>query len=86
MTGSQITQFALQHDLKVISVADLIAHRQSREKLVERVATFPVTTSAGCLTGHAYVTPYDSVQHFAFVMGPSETGAICQPVCIAPIS
>ena len=69
MTGGQITQFALQHDLKVISVADLIAHRQSREKLVERVATFPVKTSAGCLTGHAFVTPFDSVQHFAFVMG-----------------
>ena len=40
MTGEQITQFALQHRLTVISVADLIAHRRSREKLVERVATF----------------------------------------------
>ena len=69
MTGEQITQFALQHRLTVISVADLIAHRQSREKLVERVATFPVETSAGALTGYAYVTPYDSVQHFAFVLG-----------------
>ena len=69
MTGEQITQFALQHKLTVISVADLIAHRQSREKLVERVATFPVETSAGALTGYAYVTPYDSVQHFAFVLG-----------------
>jgi 3,4-dihydroxy 2-butanone 4-phosphate synthase/GTP cyclohydrolase II len=69
MTGDQITQFALQHKLTVVSVADLIAHRQSREKLVERVATFPVETSAGALTGYAYVTPYDSVQHFAFVLG-----------------
>ena len=69
MAGEQITQFALQHKLTVISVADLIAHRQSREKLVERVATFPVETSAGALTGYAYVTPYDSVQHFAFVLG-----------------
>ena len=33
------------------------------------MATFPVETSAGALTGYAYVTPYDSVQHFAFVLG-----------------
>ena len=69
MTGGQITQFAAQNKLTVISVADLIAYRQSREKLVERVATFPVETSVGALIGHAYVTPFDSVQHFAFVLG-----------------
>ncbi|WP_425487326.1 3,4-dihydroxy-2-butanone-4-phosphate synthase [Methylocystis heyeri] len=69
MTGEQITQFAREHKLVVVSVADLIAYRQSREKLVERVATFPVSTDAGEMTGHAYVTPFDSVQHFAFVVG-----------------
>ena len=69
MTGDEITRFAKAHGLLVVSVADLIAYRQSREKLVERVATFPVSTQAGELTGHAYVTPYDSVQHFAFVVG-----------------
>jgi len=69
MTGAQIVDFAGKHDLKLISVADLIAFRQAREKLVERVATFPVKTEAGEYTGHAYVTPFDSVQHFAFVLG-----------------
>ena len=53
----------------MISVADLIAYRQAREKLVERVATFPVKTFVGDMTGHAYVTPFDTVQHFAFVIG-----------------
>mgnify|MGYP002144563469 CR=1 FL=1 len=69
MTGPQIADFAAQHGLKMISVANLIAYRQAREKLVERVATFPVKTEFGDVTGHAYVTPFDSVQHFAFVMG-----------------
>lgn len=69
MTGAQIAGFAQAHDLKLVSVADLIAFRQAREKLVERVATFPVTTEAGEMVGHAYVTPFDSVQHFAFVLG-----------------
>jgi 3,4-dihydroxy 2-butanone 4-phosphate synthase/GTP cyclohydrolase II len=69
MTGEQVAQFARTHNLKMISVADLIAFRQAREKLVERVATFPVQTSAGEMIGHAYVTPFDSVRHFAFVLG-----------------
>jgi len=69
MVGQQIADFAKTHALPMISVADLIAYRQAREKLVERVATFPVSTTAGEMTGHAYVTSFDSVQHFAFVHG-----------------
>jgi 3,4-dihydroxy 2-butanone 4-phosphate synthase/GTP cyclohydrolase II len=53
----------------MVTVADLNAYRQTGAKPVERVATFPVSTAVGALTGHAYVTPFDSVQHFAFVLG-----------------
>jgi len=69
MKGAQITAFAEKHGLKQITVADLIAYRQLREKLVERVHSFPVKTAFGDVTGHVYVTPFDSTQHFAFVMG-----------------
>ncbi len=69
MAGAQIADFAERHRLKRISVADLIAFRQGREKLVERVATFPVEGTSGALTCYAYVTPFDEVQHFAFVQG-----------------
>jgi 3,4-dihydroxy 2-butanone 4-phosphate synthase/GTP cyclohydrolase II len=69
MVGPQIADFAARHNLKRISVADLIAYRQSREKLVERVAAFPVKTPIGELSGYAYRTPFDSVLHFAFVHG-----------------
>ena len=69
MRGAQIEAFADEHGLKRISVADLIAYRQAREKIVERVATFPVKTEFGELTGYAYSTPYDTVHHFAFVQG-----------------
>ena len=41
MRGPQIKAFAEKHKLKHISVADLIAYRQAREKLVERVGEFP---------------------------------------------
>ncbi|PTM41638.1 3,4-dihydroxy-2-butanone-4-phosphate synthase [Bosea sp. 124] len=69
MKGAQITAFAQKHGLKQITVADLIAYRQSREKLVERVHSFPVKTAFGEMTGHVYVTPFEDTQHFAFVMG-----------------
>jgi 3,4-dihydroxy 2-butanone 4-phosphate synthase/GTP cyclohydrolase II len=69
MVGPEIASFAAKHALARISVADLIAYRQGREKLVERVASFPVHTSIGELTGHAYRTRFDTVLHFAFVHG-----------------
>ena len=69
MKGEQINAFASAHGLKRISVADLIAWRQARESLVECVGQFPVETAVGTLRGYAYTTPFDAVQHFAFVMG-----------------
>ena len=69
MKGPQITAFADQHRLKRVSVADLIAYRQAREKLVERVGQFPVKTEFGAMTGYAYTTPFESIQQFAFVQG-----------------
>ena len=61
--------FAEQHGLKRISIADLIAYRQAREKLVERVGEFTVATEIGTLKGYAYVTPFDQVYHMALVHG-----------------
>src|ERR1700691_4027085 len=69
MVGPQIEAFADRHKLKRISVADLIAYGQVREKLVERVACFPIKTPTGELQGYAYRTPFDPVLHFAFVHG-----------------
>jgi 3,4-dihydroxy 2-butanone 4-phosphate synthase/GTP cyclohydrolase II len=69
MKGAQIDAFAEKHGLRRISVADLIAYRQAREKLVERIATFPVNTEWGAFTAHAYSTPFDPVQHIALVHG-----------------
>jgi 3,4-dihydroxy 2-butanone 4-phosphate synthase/GTP cyclohydrolase II len=69
MVGPQIEAFAARHGLARIAVADLIAYRQAREKLVERVACFPVKTPIGELTGYAYRTSFDPVLHFAFVHG-----------------
>src|SRR4051794_23790421 len=75
MRGPQIKAFAEKHKLKQISVDELIAYRQSREKLVERVGEFSVETSIGTLKGYAYVTPFDKVHHMAVVHGRIGDGA-----------
>ena len=69
MRGPAIAAFAKQHGLKLISIADLIAYRQARDKLVKRIGEFPVKSEIGLLQGYAYVTPFDAVQHMAFVYG-----------------
>src|SRR5271155_2635520 len=69
MRGPQVAAFAERHALQRISVADLIAYRQAREKLVSRVAEFEIETDSGAFKGYAYVTPFDKVHHYAFVYG-----------------
>jgi len=65
--GEQVTAFAEKHKLKRVTIADLISHRQAREKLIERVATFPMESPIGQLQGYAYRSPFDSIAHVAFV-------------------
>ncbi len=69
MRGPGVAAFAQKHKLVQVSIAELIAYRQSRDKLVERVAAFHVTSEIGALNGYAYVTPFDQVHHMAFVYG-----------------
>lgn len=69
MKGKQIAAFAEKNSLQQVSVADLIAYRQMREKLAERITSFPVQTQWGEFTGYAYTTPFDPEQHLALVYG-----------------
>ncbi len=69
MHGAQLAAFADRHKLQRISIAELIAYRQARDKLIERVGEFPVQSEIGTLQGYAFVTPFDQVHHMAFVHG-----------------
>jgi 3,4-dihydroxy 2-butanone 4-phosphate synthase/GTP cyclohydrolase II len=69
MRGASVADFAVRHGLRSVSVADLIAHRQHAEKLVERVAESLVDTRAGRARAIAYRTPWDPTQHLALVVG-----------------
>lgn len=69
MRGPQVRAFAAEHNLKVVSVAELIAARQRTEKLVERVAESRIETCAGPAHAIAYRTQWDANEHLAVVFG-----------------
>lgn len=69
MRGPQIVEFAKKHGLKHVTIADMIAYRQSREKLIERISEFTCDSPIGKLKGYAYRSPFDPVYHLAFVYG-----------------
>ena len=69
MRGPDIAAFAQTHKLTQVTIAELIAYRQSRDKLVERVGEFQLASEIGTLNGYAYITPFDRVHHMAFVYG-----------------
>jgi 3,4-dihydroxy 2-butanone 4-phosphate synthase/GTP cyclohydrolase II len=72
--GAEVMSFAREHGFRIISVADLIAYRQQRERLVERDGEFTVDTPAGAANGIAYSTQFDPVQHLALVYGDISSG------------
>jgi 3,4-dihydroxy 2-butanone 4-phosphate synthase/GTP cyclohydrolase II len=65
----ELRVFADEHDLTLISIADLIAYRRRFEKLVRRVASARVPLRYGEFTAVGYTSTYDSREHVAFVYG-----------------
>jgi len=70
----RVFELAQKHNLVQLSIAELIAYRQIRDKLVERVGEFELVSEIGPLKGYAYITPFDRVHHMAFVYGDLARG------------
>jgi len=65
----QLLEFARVHDLRIVTIADLIAYRQRREHLVERTLEFRVRTRIGEARAYAYRTKFEDAEHLALVFG-----------------
>jgi 3,4-dihydroxy 2-butanone 4-phosphate synthase/GTP cyclohydrolase II len=65
----ELERFAAEHDLLLISIADLIRYRRQTEKLVKRVAEARIPTQWGDFTCYAYESVIDGQTHLAFVRG-----------------
>ncbi len=66
----QLIEFAKEHDLKIISIKDLIEYRMKRESFVKKVATTIIpTTYGGEFKAILYSNDIDDTLHLALVKG-----------------
>jgi 3,4-dihydroxy 2-butanone 4-phosphate synthase/GTP cyclohydrolase II len=65
----ELIRVAREHDMKLISIADMIEYRRHREVLVQRVAEAAIPTPHGEFRSLAYESLVDGRTHVALVMG-----------------
>ncbi len=65
----ELRRFAREHDLLMISIADLIRYRRRTEKLVRLVSEARIPTGWGDFQARVYESVLDGEQHLALVRG-----------------
>ena len=65
----QLESFAERHNLRVLSIAQIIAHRRRHERLIERVAEARLPTRYGEFKAIAYRSVVDPGEHIALSIG-----------------
>ncbi|MDT8441277.1 MAG: bifunctional 3,4-dihydroxy-2-butanone-4-phosphate synthase/GTP cyclohydrolase II [Desulfuromonadales bacterium] len=66
----QLKKFAARHDLRIVTIADLVAYRMRKEMLIRRAAeTLIPTTYGGDFQAIVYENDVDQAQHLALVKG-----------------
>ncbi len=66
--------FAAKHDIKIFSIAQLIAHRCNTETLITRVAEANLPTKYGAARIIGYRSAIDTGEHAALVVGEWQAG------------
>jgi len=74
-----LDRFAAEHDVKIVSIEDLIAYRRKSEQLVLRGATTTIPTEYGDVTVHGYEDLITHAVHVALVWGKVDDG---EPVLV----
>jgi 3,4-dihydroxy 2-butanone 4-phosphate synthase/GTP cyclohydrolase II len=67
-----LEQFCAKHDMKMVTVADLIEYRRRQDKLVEREVEVSLPTAFGDFRAVAYRSLVDNKHHIALVKGDVE--------------
>jgi 3,4-dihydroxy 2-butanone 4-phosphate synthase/GTP cyclohydrolase II len=70
----ELQVFAADHDLEMITIADLIAYRRRTEKQVQRVADARIPTAHGTFRAVGYDSLLDGIEHIALVYGEIGNG------------
>lgn len=67
--GEQLADFAAEHNILMISIADLIAYRRQIDQLVTRTAEVELPTAHGSFRAIGYRDHIDGSEHLALVKG-----------------
>ncbi|MEC4817956.1 MAG: bifunctional 3,4-dihydroxy-2-butanone-4-phosphate synthase/GTP cyclohydrolase II [Scytonema sp. PMC 1069.18] len=71
----QLIEYAEHHNLKIISIADLISYRLQHDRLIERETVADLPTQFGLFQIYAYRHTLDNTEHVAIVKGnPDQFG------------
>lgn len=70
-----LMDFVNKHELKIITIKDLIHFRRQREKLVEKVESIHLPTDFGDFRAVGYRSVLDGQDHIALVKGEVDDGA-----------
>ncbi|HSM60869.1 MAG TPA: bifunctional 3,4-dihydroxy-2-butanone-4-phosphate synthase/GTP cyclohydrolase II [Longimicrobiales bacterium] len=65
----QLEEFAREHDLRFITVAQLVAFRLTRTRIVQRIAEAEMPTRAGAFRVIGYQSILDGREHLALIKG-----------------
>ncbi|MFP4103525.1 bifunctional 3,4-dihydroxy-2-butanone-4-phosphate synthase/GTP cyclohydrolase II [Coleofasciculus sp.] len=68
----QLIQYAKQHNLKLISIADLISYRLQHDRFVYRETVAKLPTEFGTFKIYGYRNTLDKTEHVAIVKGDPE--------------
>ena len=81
--------FAVEHGIKICTIADLIAYRREHERLVEPVEMdVPMSTAHGSFLLHLFRSIVDDKEHVALTVGMPDAGldgkrpAVLEPVFV----
>lgn len=64
-----LEKFALEHGIRLISVADIVRYRRATEKLVHCVSQARIPTQQGEFMAYVYQSELDGIEHIALVKG-----------------
>lgn len=65
----ELMEFSQRHQIKIITIADLIKYRRRNERLIKRVESVQMPTKYGEFTAVAYESLLDGKGHIALVKG-----------------
>ena len=69
LRGKDLFKFAIEHNFKLISIAELISYVRVKKSLIEKIETTKLPTDYGDFMLHLYQDKFENKQHIALTHG-----------------